>query len=87
MQRTQSTLAPTVHEPWGFKTVLPWTSLQSSIHNIWSGLHMAPLDWAGTEDHIHPEGLYKTLSFCGHPDHSWMNTGASDRKIRKQNVF
>lgn len=72
----------TIHEPWSLKIVIPWTSLQSSIRNIWSGPHRAPLEWAGTEDHIDPEDLYTILSVCEHLDHSLMNTGGSDRKIK-----
>ncbi len=66
----------------GFEVVIPSTSLQSSTHNIWSGPHRAPLEWAGTEDHIDPVGLYTSLYVHEHLDHSLMNTGGSDRKIR-----
>lgn len=71
-----------IHEPRGLKGI-PWTTLQFSTHNIWNGPHRAPLEWAGTEDHIDPEGLCMTPSVCEHLDHSLMNTGGSDRKIRR----
>lgn len=61
---------------------LPWTTLQSSIRNILSGLHRAPLGWAGTGDHIDAEGLYTSLSVCENLDHSLMSTGGHDGELR-----
>ena len=62
--------------------LLPWTSLQSSIRNILSGPHRAPPGWAGTGDHIDAEGLYMTPFVCENLDHSLMNTGGNDGKLR-----
>ena len=62
--------------------LVPWNSLQSSIRNTWSGPHRAPLEWAGTEGHIDPEGSYTTPSAYEHLDHSLMNTAGRDGEMR-----